>query len=345
MKKKSSLKGLIVGCGSIGERHLHNLKHFGIDNIAICDYDRKRINELSLRYRTEKFCDLDSALSLEPDFTFICTYPTSHMPIANSCVDANSHIFIEKPISSNPTGVENLLKKARTKGLKIAIGYNMRFEPGLNLMKQKLLRNTISTPISIFSEWGHNIKLWRPGTNFRSHYVLKKGSGIILDDSHEYDYMRWLLDDDVKSVYCQTKKITSIKTQTESIASIIMRFRKGTVGTLVIDYVRPNYERKCHIIGEKGDLKWAYQNVKSSWKNYGAMAKSIITTNILGKKPLSQNSLVIRSNDMYVHEAENFIQSILEDKKPLVDGWEGLKTLRIGFAALESARQNKVIRL
>ena len=78
MKNKiHDLKGLIIGCGSIGTRHLHNLKSLGFTNIAIYDENKKRINELSKKYNVTKFDSLYSALGeFKPCFSIICTYPS-----------------------------------------------------------------------------------------------------------------------------------------------------------------------------------------------------------------------------------------------------------------------------
>lgn len=345
MKKfHNDLKGLVIGCGSIGERHLHNLKKIGINNLAIFDENKRRVNELGLKYRSEKFYDLKSALSYKPDFSIICTYPDSHLRIANYCIDICSNIFVEKPLSSNLNGVEKMLKRAHSKNLKVAVGYNMRFDHGLRFLKNKLDKGVISTPLSILAESGHNIKFWRPGTDYKYHYILRKGGGIILDGSHEYDYIRWLLNDEVKSVFCQTRKMASIKTETESIASIILKFRKGTVVSLFIDYVRPLYERQCHVIGEKGDLKWKFATKRSSWKDYDSLSDSTVRINLIGRES-GVNNFLIPTNQMYLDEMTSFIQSIIEHKKLIVDGWEGLKTLKIGIAALQSARTNKVVSL
>src|SRR5215831_12906358 len=100
MKNNFNLKGLIVGCGSIGERHLYNLKCIGIDKIAIFDKNKKRASELSRKYKVEKFHDLKSALSFNPDFSIVSTYANSHTDLALQCINTNSHVFIEKPISS-----------------------------------------------------------------------------------------------------------------------------------------------------------------------------------------------------------------------------------------------------
>src|SRR5206468_4742430 len=68
---------LPICCGSIGTRHLHNLKKIGVRDIAICDEDKKKVDDLAKKYDTKKFYDLNSALTFEPDFSIVSTYPSS----------------------------------------------------------------------------------------------------------------------------------------------------------------------------------------------------------------------------------------------------------------------------
>lgn len=341
----NNLRSLIIGCGSIGERHLHNIKKIGIKDIGILDTNKTRVDSLSKKYSVKKFYDLDSALSFKPDFSIICTLPESHIPIANSCINSGSHVFVEKPLSSNLKNVIPMLKKAKTKKLKVAVGYNLRFDKGINLLKHKLQRKEIGRPLSILITFGHNIKFWRPGTNYKNHYILKKGGGIILDGSHEYDYLRWLFEDEIKSVYCQTRSTDSIKTETESFASIMLKTKKGLIANLNIDYLRPFYERSCYIIGEKGSLRWEYNLTKSAWSTYTQKVNSKVTLQLLSKSSSQVFNNIIRVNDMYINEIRNFVESIVLNKKPLVDGFDGLNTLRLGVAALESAKKKKIISL
>ena len=341
----NNLRSLIIGCGSIGERHLHNIKKIGIKDIGILDTNKTRVDSLSKKYSVKKFYDLDNALSFKPDFSIICTLPESHIPIANSCINSGSHVFVEKPLSSNLKNVIPMLKKAKTKKLKVAVGYNLRFDKGINLLKHKLQQKEIGKPLSILITFGHNIKFWRPGTNYKNHYILKKGGGIILDGSHEYDYLRWLFEDEIKSVYCQTRSTDSIKTETESFASIMLKTKKGLIANLNIDYLRPFYERSCYIIGEKGSLRWEYNLTKSAWSTYTQKVNSKVTLQLLSKSSSQVFNNIIRVNDMYINEIRNFVESIVLNKKPLVDGFDGLNTLRLGVAALESAKKKKIISL
>jgi len=341
-KKSKRLKGLIIGFGSIGQRHFHNLKKLGIE-MAVCDVNKNQLKKVPEKLTSKKFHDLDSALLFTPDFSVICTFPDTHIDIANKCLKANSHVFIEKPISNSLIDVEKTLQYANHRRLKVAIGYNMRFDPGLNLMK-KLLQSNNSIPLSVQSQWGLHISKWQPRKSFEHHYALKKGNEIILDDSHEYDYLRWMLEDEVTHVYCQTNKMKLIKTETESVAIINLRFRKGTIGTIMMDYVRPNYERSCYIITKKSALKWKFI-LDSAKENYQTRCESIIKkTNITSKSQILEK-FKIKLNDMYTKEIIHFLHCITNNNKPIIDGYEGLKTLRIGLAAIKSSRENRMIRL
>lgn len=342
MSKK--LSGLIVGCGSIGERHLYNLKKNGIKNIAVLDSDEKRLEQISRKYNSKKFLDIDSALAASPDFVFICTYPSSHLKIANLCVKNGTHLFIEKPISSDLNGISSMLKKADSKKLKIAVGYNTRFEKGLNFLKNSLHRSKIQ-PLAVSCQFGNHIKFWRPGTNYKKHYILQKEGGIILDDSHEIDYIRWLFDEDVKSVFCQIRKSKSLRAKSDSLALIQLKFHSGLIANLTIDYMRPLYERNCHIIGELGDIRWRFIPVTKSWKNYCSKVTSTVVSRKLNNKKIYEKRFRTLVNDMYNEECNDFLNSIIKKRKPKIDGWDGLKTLKIALMALKSAKENKVIKI
>ena len=337
------LSGLVIGCGSIGERHLFNLKKNGIKKIGVFDTDKDRLETISQKYHVERFSDLDSAFSFCPDFTFICTFPKSHLKIASLCLKNKSHFFLEKPISSEINGVSTLLKNAESKKLKVAVGYNTRFEKGLIFLKNYIKRKNFQ-PLAISCQFGNHIKFWRPGSDYKNHYILKKEGGIILDDSHEIDYLRWLLDDKVKSVFCQIKKSKSLKAKSDSLALIQLKFQSGIIANLTIDYLRPFYERNCHLIGESGDMKWNFSIGQKSWKNYGSKVTTNVISRGLNKKTVEKKftSLV---NDMYLDESKDFLNSIIKDKKPKIDGWDGFQTLKIALACIKSSKENRVIKI
>ena len=150
------LKGLIIGCGSIGERHLYNLKKLGIRNIAIHDMDATKMNLLAKKYKVKKFDSLEVAIE-NSNFSIICTPSDSHMNITRKCINSGLHTFIEKPISNNINGVEKLLKYADRNNLNVSTGYNMRFDKSLNFIRHGLQKKSCGNILSVFCQWGNNI--------------------------------------------------------------------------------------------------------------------------------------------------------------------------------------------
>jgi predicted dehydrogenase len=336
-KKYGKFSVLVIGCGSIGERHIFNLKSLGIENISIYDENQKRTKILAEKYHVNQSSDILSGLSSDPDFSIVSTPPISHLSIAKQCLKYNSHIFLEKPLSHELKGIKSFLTKADSQKIKVGVGYNFRFNPGLIFIKNFLKKK--KPPILISSMVGNHIKNWRPNSNYKHHYVLKKGGGIILDASHEYDFIRWILDDKVTSVFCQSIKTPKLSKTTESLACIFLKFQKGTIANLVLDYVRPSYQRKMQIINENYEINWNFQPNSSSWKKYDSLAKTQVTYNHQRK---DFNQLI---NKLYKYEIQSFLNSIINNQKPIVDGWDAFETLKIGIAALTSSHSNKIIKL
>jgi len=199
-------------------------------------------------------------------------------------------------------------------------------------------------PLFILSQFGNHISKWRPGTNFKDHYILKKGGGVILDSSHDYDFISWILDDKVTSVYCNSKKETSISTETESIASINLKFKKGTIATIILDNLRPNYHRSCEFFYNNSIIKWSFLPKPGSWKNYTSSANSTLTVEKNDSKK-SLKKITYDFNQTYISEIKDFLNSIISNKKPQVDIDDAHNSLKIGLAAIESYKRNKEIKI
>jgi predicted dehydrogenase len=189
-------RALVVGCGSIGRRHAKNLKFLGVQNLALCDTNADALNLCAEEVQGQLFSDYLEALSdFKPDMTVICTPPVYHVEEALEALRARSHVFIEKPLSHESSGIEVLIAEARHRDRNVQIGYNMRFHPGLKILKDLIDSGKIGRVLWLNAESGQYLPDWRPWQNYRDSYSARKdlGGGIILDGSHELDYICWLL--------------------------------------------------------------------------------------------------------------------------------------------------------
>jgi len=327
------MRFLVIGCGSIGERHVRNLITLGERDILVHDVNKERMRLVQRRYGVGTRQDLDSALGEELDAVLVCTPPVTHIPLARRVLDAGLNVFVEKPISHTMDGVDEVIKMAKRKRLVLAVGYNFRFHPGMRKVKEMLEDGSIGQVVWGRAIVGQYLPNWRPWQNYRRSYTARRemGGGIILDGSHEIDYMRWLVGE-VESVVCFAGKLSSLKVNVEDSADILMRHRKGRMSNVHMDFVRRDYFRECEIVGEEGTIRWSFPSGSVEW--YSAKTKNWKTV-YGGCDP----------NAMYVEEMRHFIRCIRGKEAPLVSGEEGRRTLEVALAAKESATSGKAVRV
>lgn len=171
------MKILVIGCGSMGERHIRNLQGLSVAEIVAFDTDQKRLSEIGKKYKVQTFDDLELAMDKNIDAALVCTPPSTHIPIAKKVIDSGAHAFIEKPLSHNLKGVDGLIKQAMKKNLSILVGYNLRFHPGLRLVKNMIDDGRIGRILSARVEVGQYLPDWRPWQDYKMSYTARKKLG------------------------------------------------------------------------------------------------------------------------------------------------------------------------
>lgn len=294
---------LIIGFGSIGQRHYNNLQKLGFKNISVFDVDKKKLKSVR---QVEK---LDKTNLEEFKIVFICNPNNLHINTALLCAQSGCDLFIEKPLSHSLSGVENIEKICQKSNLITMVGCNMRFHPCISFIHKYIAQGNLGSIYRILHEFGHYLPLWRPGVDYRNTYSSKKnqGGGIILDDIHEFDLLFWMNNfcDVAHSKFIFNKSSDlDINTEDNCIASF--EFKNKVLGIVQCDYLQKKYSRTCKIIGEKGNLEWDFDE------------------NIVWLKDSKQKKKLFESkkfslNNMYVDEIKYFLSSIEKKKKTFND--------------------------
>jgi predicted dehydrogenase len=198
-------------------------------------------------------------------------------------------------------------------------------------MKQLLDEGRIGRPLSSRAEYASFLPDWHPWEDYRTFYMAKKeqGGGAILDESHAIDFTQWLMGD-VDQVACYNGKISSLEITSDDIAEIVIRFKSGAIGSVHLDLFSRASQGLFRIVGEKGTLEWTRYN--NQVRVYDAEKKTWETFDFKNE-----------AGEMYVKEAEHFLECAQNGKKPIIDGWEGFKTLKIVLASIKSSAEGKMI--
>jgi len=326
---------LVVGCGSIGKRHIRNLQSLEKWDIIAHDLEPGRCREVEEQCGVSTYGNLKEALTQGPDVTFICTPTGRHIPPALAAAHSGSHLFIEKPLSHSLDGVDELIETVTQQDLVALVGCNMRFHPGVTRMKELLEKGSIGRIISARVQSGQYLPDWHPWEDYRQAYSANKslGGGAILDGVHEIDYITWFLGE-VSRVVCFSGKLSSLETDTEDTAEILLRLKSGTVAEVHLDYVQRTYGRSCQIIGEEGTVLWDFN--ERQVKLYSTKTEEWQT---FAQEPGYD------INQMYIEELKHFIQCLEGKAETMQDLKAGKRILEIALAAKESSETGKVIQL
>ena len=252
------MKILIVGCGSIGKKHIRNILSLKIGEVTACDVDGRKRADAEKEFAIGVYRNLNDAMNCSRhDAAFICTPPSFHVDQALLLLNHGMHCFIEKPLSNDLAKVDDLIELADRKKKIVMVGYNLRFSASLKKIKNLINSGTIGKILFLRASVGYYLPYWRPYEDYREGYGSKQelGGGIILDASHEIDYVRYLLGD-ASQVFAVCRKLSKLEIDTEDFAEITMHFESGAYAQIHLDYLQSNYRRSCEIVGENGMLLW-----------------------------------------------------------------------------------------
>lgn len=285
----------IVGYGSIGKRHHEVLKNYFKENNIIIITKQKNIKN--------SFKNLSSIINLQPKYIIICNETSKHLNTIKFIENnfKNKIVLVEKPLF---VYYNNFIPKKN----KYYVGYNMRFNPILNYIKL-FLKNKKTYNVNIIC--GSYLPDWRKTRDYTKSYSAskKKGGGVLLDLSHELDYIRWLYGDyEIK--YSSIKKISNLKINTEDYADILLFNKKKIHINLSLNYFSKINKREISINGEDFSLlaDLIKKNIEISYKNR------------MYKKKFNFDR-----NKSYLLQANN----LLNKRNKLCDYNEGIKLMKI----------------
>jgi predicted dehydrogenase len=319
---------VVVGAGSIGQRHLRNLAALGVARLAVVDTDTERREAACAEVGGEPVEDLAAALAVGPAAVLVCTPPDRHVAIARDALAAGSYVFIEKPIASTrDAALAALVTEARRTG-RVLVGYNLRFHAGLRRVRELVLADAIGRLLTARAEFGQYLPDWRPGRDYRGGYIVRRdGGGILLDASHEVDYVRWICGE-VRAVYAAMGRLSALEMESEDTAVLVLRHDGGTLSEIHLDCVQRGYSRGCKLVGSEGTIEWSFRGGIRHTRDGATWTEEPIAPDV---------------NEMYVDEMRHFLACVQGRATPLVDGDTAAAVLAVLEAAKRSASERREV--
>lgn len=234
------LRIAIIGCGKIADQHVLAIARIpDTQVVAVCDREVLMARQLGERFGvTGCFSDAEEMLRVaRPDVVHITTPPQSHFALARQCLDAGSHVYLEKPFTVTAPETEALIRHAEKCGRKITAGHNYQFTPPMLEMRELVKRGFLGgKAVHIESHWSYELGdagYVGPMLGSRSHWV-RQLPGQLLHNliSHGVAKLAEFLDDELVEVIArahQSPKLRSLGGQeVMDELRVTIRDRSGT---------------------------------------------------------------------------------------------------------------------
>jgi predicted dehydrogenase len=228
---------LVIGGGSIGERHIGNLLTLGYTNIVV-------LRSRNLPFRTVDaskvtiVTDWKSALALKPKAAFICTPTSLHISQAIMCAENGISILAEKPLSHNGEGIDELISVCRKTSVYVQVGYMMRYHPHAETIKKWIHDQTWGKLVSFSTHWGEHLPDWHPWEDYRESYAARKelGGGAALTLSHDLDLVLWMTESPLVSHHLIQNFSSGLEVNVDSAADFLLGFENGVTGHVHLNF-------------------------------------------------------------------------------------------------------------
>jgi predicted dehydrogenase len=319
---------LVAGSGSIGRRHLENLRRLGETEATL--YRTGRRDPAAPTVDAPEEPDLTRALAARPRAVLVCNPSALHLETALAAARSGAHLLVEKPLSHTLEGTDALAREVRSRGLVALVGFQYRFHPGLVRVKRWLEDGALGRVLSARVHWGEDLSGWHPGEDWRRGYAARRdlGGGAVRTLCHPFDYLRWLLGE--AEAVTATVSREALGLDVEDLAHVTLRFAGGAVATVTLDYVQRPRTHGLEIVGTRGRACWSDED-GSAYLHDAARDCT---------RPFRPAPGFTR-NDMFLDEMRHFLACLDGREEPACTIEDGRAAVEIADAALRSAEEGR----
>lgn len=319
---------LIVGAGSIGERHLRCFQATERTTASFVEINPTLRQTVAERYGVTGFASLDEALAnlavaAGERLAVIATPAPLHVPQATTLVSAGWHVLVEKPLSTSTDGCARLAEIARERNLVVAVAYVYRCFGALAVMRDALVSGRFGRPVELVAVGGQNFPTYRPA--YRETYYTDRatGGGAIQDAlTHLLNAGEWILGPIDRLVTDAAHQALADVT-VEDTVHLLARHGEVPASYNLNQHQAPN-EITLTVVCERGTVRWESHCQRWRW-----MVTPDEPWHDEPHEPLPRDAA-------FVAQAHRFLDAVERKSPPACSLAEGFQTLQVNLAALAS---------
>lgn len=315
---------LIVGVGSIGERHLRCFQATERANLALCEINSELRARVSEQYGIARtYGDLDAALADTHDAAVIATPAHLHIPMATKLCEAGLHMLIEKPLSTGLEGIDSLVQSLERRNLVAAVAYVLRHQGALQAMKQAIGEGRFGQPVQLVAVSGQHFPTHRPA--YREIYYKDRatGGGAVQDAlTHLMNTGQWLVGP-IDRLAADAAHQVLDGVEVEDTVHVITR-HGGLLATYSLNQYQAPNEFVITAVCERGTCRLELHRQRWMWMTEP-------------ETPWQEECFPdLERDDLFIAQANAFLDVVDGRSQPACTLQEAVQTLRANLAVLAS---------
>lgn len=318
---------LVVGAGSIGDRHARCFAVTGRATLALCEIDPAVRKTVADRTRiTDVYGTYETALATKPDLVVIATPAHLHVSMAAMAVRAGAHILVEKPLGASLDGVDALVELVEQRRVTAAVAYVYRCHPALVAMRAALASGRFGEPVEIVAACGQHFPLYRPA--YRDIYYNDRttGGGAVQDAlTHVINAGQWLVGP-IDRLAADVDHLVLDGVKVEDTAHVIARHGR-VMGCYSLNQHQAPNEVTITVVCTRGTARFEYHENRWRWMTEP------------GGQWTVEAPLPLERDDLFVRQAEAFLDAVDGTSPPPCTLAEARHTLAVNLAILRSAER------
>ena len=322
----------IIGLGNMGMNHVRVYMNIpDVEVVSLCDLSESmRISAAKVCGSAVLYSDYKEMLKKEKLDGVSIVVPTKfHKEVALEAINVGVNILLEKPVAQNSQEALDITEQVKEKGVKCLIGHIERFNPAVEVMKQKL-QECIGEVYSV--------RVTRVGTA----PIGSVENDVIMELAvHDIDVIMYLFDTNIKRVYALRK--SKIVTNFNDVTFAILELENGVIVSLDVNWISPIKKREIIITGEKGMFHLNY--IPQDLCYYKPPQEgNIYTKDMLFKRKEGEVvKFEIDKKEPLAVEIEHFIDCIIDNAEPRVSAEDGLSVLKVAEEINKAAKLSEVV--
>ena len=341
------MKYALIGCGRISTNHIKAAVNNQLELVAVCDVVKEHMEQLLLKHGLEqdntikRYTNYREMLKENDiDLVSIATESGLHGQIALDCIKQGIHVIIEKPMAMSLKEADQIIALSEEKGVKVSACHQNRFNVAVQEMRKALEAGRFGklSHGSVHVRWNRGREYYEQAS-WRGTWA-QDGGALMNQCIHGIDLLRWMMGDEVESVYGVTKQQFHDYLEAEDVGMAVVKFRNGTVATIegTTNVYPQNLEETLYLFGEKGTVKlggnstnnidvWEFADETDADKKNKGLKEA--TSNVYGNGHTSLFADVV--------------DAIENDRKPYVDAYAGRRALEIILAVYKSQKMGEIV--